>query len=178
MNACLQLGYIQSSLQWKICTNKTNAIIERSLFLQLRSVLLAITIAHEAIQIHRLHHRREAIGTLGIALARANVVGLFACDLGRIVWVLDVEDGLAGLDKLGKGLALLVLDTLLVDGKVDEADDVVDDVAGVLEADAHVVAGGFFVKELHEVDGVLGGETEAIVLVLLILLAWILAILS
>ena len=145
---------------------------------QLRGILLAITIAHKAIEIHCLHHRREVFGTLGIALARADVIRLFFRDLGRIVWVLDVEDRLAGLDELGKGLAFLVLDALLVDGEVNEADDVVDDVAGVLEAAAHVVAGGFFVEEFHEVDGVLGSETETVALVLLLQLACNVFILS
>ena len=75
--------------------------------------------------------------------------------------------GWLGLDEGGKGLALAVLDALLVDREGDVGEDRGDDVAGVLEARRHVVLGGFGGEELYVRDGVCFGEAEAVVVLLL-----------
>lgn len=92
------------------------------------------TVLDPSIEDHLLDDFAELVRTLGIA-GRGTDGGLGGRgDLGGLGGVLDVEDGLVSVDKFGKGLALAVLDALLVDGEVDVVDDLVDDAAGVLEA--------------------------------------------
>lgn len=105
-----------------------------------RSSLVDLTIAipNLKVKVHVLDDDTKVLCALGFAVAGTNLT-IERLSLG----VLDIEDGLAVLDECGKRLALAVLDALLVDGEVHVLEDIWDDVAGVLEADGHVVAAGF-----------------------------------
>ena len=107
------------------------------------------TILHRKIQIHLLNHRREPLRPRRLPLATAD-----ALDLTLFLRVLNVKHGFIIINERGKGLALAVLDALLVDGKVDKGKDFWDNVAGVFEADGHVEGVGFLGEVFHEGNGV------------------------
>lgn len=79
-----------------------------------------------------------------------------------------MEDGLAGLDEGLKGITFGVLGALLVDGEIDEVNHLGDDVAGVLQANGHVVRASHALEELEKVDGILLSQVESIVVLLII----------
>lgn len=129
-------------------------------------IRLPIAVLHPAVEVHLLDDDAEPVGPVSLALLGADLVLVGGGDTGSTVGVLDVEDGLVSVNEGGEGLALRVLDALLVDGEVNHVDDLADDVASVLQADGHVVLSSLLGKKLHVVDGVLLCETKAVVILL------------
>lgn len=145
--------------------------VTRTKDLDNRSVIgLAVAVLDPAAEIKVLDNGAEApeFGSLHAAArllgSRRHVAGNNTALL--LVGVLNLEDGLAGLNELGKGAALAVLSTLLVDGEVDILEDIVDQVAGILETNGHVVLAGFSGKKLHVVNSALLSQAETIVVLL------------
>lgn len=125
-----------------------------------------------AVQIHALEDSTKVVRTLAATSASANLPAEFiGISSGVVVRrVLDVEDGLAGIDELVEALAFGVFgigSALLIYGEVDNAHDVGYDVRGVFETYGHVVLAGLVVEEMHIIDRIFCGKAQVVFSVLL-----------
>src|SRR5690606_20184045 len=134
---------------------------------QRRGKCVPIAVLNPAIKVHLLDDDTEVLCPPGFPRLGTNLIRHLGGDVARgAVGVLNVEDGLVRLDEGSKGLALGVLDALLVHREVDNIDDVGNDVSSILKTNGHLVRLGLFREEAHKVDGVIGSESEAIVILL------------
>lgn len=76
--------------------------------------------------------------------------------------VLDVKHGLVSLDKGLECLALIVLDTLLVDLEVNDVDNVGYDLARILKPNAHAVSARLVRQELDEINRICLGQAKPV----------------
>ena len=112
-------------------------------------------------ELELLDEGREAAGAVVVADGRHGV-GLGGARVGR---VLDVEDGLAGVEEGPEVVALVELEALLVDLELDPVQHAVDDGAAVLEPDGEIAGVALVGQEADVVGGVVVGQVQARVVV-------------
>src|SRR5579862_2857429 len=110
------------------------------------------------IQLKMLNHRRKSIRRL--------LTNFLSSQVLRLIRVFDMENWFIRCDESVKTRAIVILNTLFVDLKIDDSESLVDNCTAVLETDCHTEVMRFRGEKVDIVDCICLGQTKPVIIII------------